>query len=91
MNTHITDAQVDAACAKLRKIIEAAEASNQAGEDAVVCAAAGQDLLGALTEMVFHYGNPKRDEWLNDEAFHMAKACADRAIAIIAKAEGRTP
>lgn len=30
-------------------------------------------LEAALHGMLLHFGNPKRDEWLNDEAFRQAK------------------
>lgn len=45
---HITDSQVDAAIAVLRKGIKAAEASNQAGEEFVIAAARAGSLLKVL-------------------------------------------
>lgn len=50
--------------------------------------AAAPDMLAALQDMLFHFGNPKRDEWLNDAAFKQAKAADARARAAIAKAVG---
>jgi hypothetical protein len=47
-----TEAQAERAVAVLKRAIEAAENSNQAGEDFVVAAAAGQDLLAALEALV---------------------------------------
>ncbi len=46
----MTDAQIEAACRTLKRAIEAAENSNQAGEDFVMAAAAGPALLEALEE-----------------------------------------
>jgi hypothetical protein len=47
----MTDAQVEAACATLKRAIEAAENANQAGEDFVMAAAAGPALLEALISL----------------------------------------
>lgn len=46
--TYLTDTTVEAACAKLRKAIEAAENSNHNGEVFVVAAAAGVQMMEAL-------------------------------------------
>ncbi|HKJ75035.1 MAG TPA: hypothetical protein VKA19_13050 [Alphaproteobacteria bacterium] len=47
-NTHITDRQVEEAARRMRQIIEAAENSNQAGEDALIRADHAGDLYNAL-------------------------------------------
>ena len=49
--------------------------------------AAAPDMLAALREMLRHFGNPKRNEWLNDAAFEAAKAADAKACAAIAKVE----
>ena len=46
-----SEAQADRAIAHLEKMIEAARARNQAGENAVVAAAAGLETLGFLKEV----------------------------------------
>lgn len=48
----MTDAQVEAACATLKRAIEAAENSNQAGEDFVMAAAAAPELLEACEALL---------------------------------------
>lgn len=48
--------------------------------------AAAPNMLAALKNMLHHFGNPKRDEWLNDEAFHHAVLADKEARAAIAKA-----
>lgn len=50
--TYITDATVERSVKTLRNAIEAAENSNQAGENFVVAAAAAPELLEALTRLV---------------------------------------
>jgi hypothetical protein len=50
VRAHITDAQVERACTVLKRAIEAAENSNQAGEDFVVAAAVAPELLAALRQ-----------------------------------------
>ena len=50
--THPTDGQIDAAIAKLRNIIDAAENSNHAGEVALMRAASADRLYGGLSDMV---------------------------------------
>lgn len=47
-----TEAQAEKAIAVLKRAINAAENSNQAGENFVVAAAAGEDLLDALRRLV---------------------------------------
>lgn len=47
-----TEAQAERAIVTLKRAIEAAENSNQAGENFVVAAAAGEDLLEALRHLV---------------------------------------
>lgn len=81
----MTDAQVEAACATLKRAIEAAENSNQAGEDFVMAAAAGPALLEALETICAmqdqYYGDGMRT--------HMALiGLSDNARAAIAKAKG---
>ena len=48
----VTEAQADKACRTLKRAIDAAENSNQAGENFVVAAAAGEDLLEVLERLV---------------------------------------
>lgn len=52
MNTHITDAQVEAAIDNIGKIVEAASNSNQAGEDALMMANAAPQLYAALAGLI---------------------------------------
>lgn len=47
-----TEAQAEKAIATLKRAIDAAQNSNQAGENFVVAAAAGEDLLEALRHLV---------------------------------------
>lgn len=47
-----TEAQAERGIAVLKRMIEAAENSNQAGEDAVVAAAAAPELLAACRDML---------------------------------------
>lgn len=49
--TYITDAQVDRACATLRKAINAAENSNHAGEMFVIAAVEAPAMAEALREI----------------------------------------
>lgn len=95
MNTHLTDAQVDAACKKLRAMIEAAEASNQAGEDAVVKAAMASDLFKALVNLSNEVlgslplmEEPARREFGNTN-YNILIQRAEEARAAVSKAEGR--
>ncbi len=48
-------------------------------------------LLDALQRMVFHHGNPKRDEWLSDEGWQSAVATDAKARAAIAAATKEAP
>jgi len=50
--------------------------------------AAAPELLAALGDMRLYFGNPKREEWLNDAAFGEALRVDERARAAIAKATG---
>lgn len=52
------------------------------------CEQSRAELLAALEDILFHFGNPKRDEWLSDAAFHAAKAADTRARALIARING---
>lgn len=52
----VTEAQADKACRTLKRAIDAAENSNQAGENFVVAAAAGEDLLTALRRLAGNAG-----------------------------------
>jgi hypothetical protein len=77
-----TEAQAERAVAVLKRAIEAAENSNQAGEDFVVAAAAGQDLLAALEALVEGVdrllGNPEPYE-CDDGALAAARAAILKA------------
>ena len=80
----MTDAQVDRACDTLKRAIEAAENSNQAGEDFVMAAAAAPDLLSIVERFVA----------LPSGAWHPERHAADEAElmteakAAIARAKG---
>jgi hypothetical protein len=77
-----TEAQADAAIAILERMIVAARNSNQAGEDAVVAAAAAPDLLETMKD--FAEWEPESGVTLE----HLAAWMKERARAAIAKAEG---
>jgi hypothetical protein len=76
-----TEQQAERAIAVLKRWIDAAENSNQLGEDMVVCAVAGPVLAEALkallAETELTYGTQIMDR-------------QDQARAAIAKAEGRS-
>ncbi len=75
-----TEQQAEAAIKKLKLMIEAAENGNQAGENAVVAAAAGPEMLKALhiakTDIAIHCsdGAPETVEALARVADAIAKA-----------------
>jgi hypothetical protein len=58
-----------------------AEAANALDAKSALLAEA----VTALEHMLFHFGNPKRDEWLNDQAFESAKGADANARAVLAK------
>jgi len=75
MNTHITDAQVEAAIDNIGKIVEAASNSNQAGEDALIMADAASALYKSLDAMVMlcgRSGDALTDFEEQAEAFYRA-------------------
>lgn len=43
------------------------------------------EIIATLKEMLFWFGNPRRDEWMNYEAFEKAKAADLNARAVVAK------
>lgn len=45
------------------------------------------ELVAALEGMLFHFGKPKRDEWLNDAAFSEAQEADAKARAVLTKLE----
>jgi len=74
----MTDAQVEAACATLKRAIEAAVNGNQAGEDFVIAAAEAPALLEALEGL---------EAYLRQTPHHNALEAA-AARAAIRKAKG---
>ena len=80
----VSEQQAEAAIKKLRLMIDAAENSNQAGEDAVVAAAAGPMMLAAL-----RIAEAAISVYCNDGAPETVEALA-RVSDAIARAEGRT-
>lgn len=77
--TYVSDATYERAIKTLKRAIDAAENSNQAGEDFVLAAAAGPVMLEAL------------EEWLtvgND--MKARKAVRDKARAAIRRARGES-
>lgn len=62
-----TEAQAAAAIVILKRMIDAAENGNQAGEDAVVAAAAGLSTLAALDELQAVFAIPGEDSFTRFE------------------------
>lgn len=60
------------------------EPKDKANAAAIVKAVNNHDrLVAALKDQIFHFGRPRRDEWINDEAFNLASAASDRARALL--------
>lgn len=83
--TPATEAQAERAIAVLKRAIDAAENSNQAGENFVVAAAAGEDLLAALSDahralMFYEWYNNPRSGWASEENQSL-RGLVDAAIA----------
>lgn len=77
MSGQATEAQADAAIAVLRRAIDAAENSNQAGENAVVMMAAAPALFEALSNFI-----------AGADAGHVSVEVDNAARAALAKARG---
>lgn len=96
-----TEAQAERAIAILKRAIDAAENSNQAGENFVVAAAAGSDLLEALigagnviASLSRQFGHAGCTCTFPDSdccGFARSNAVMLKIDAAIAKALGRTP
>lgn len=81
--TNVSEQAAERAVEKLRLIIDAAENSNQAGENAAVAAANGPQLLAALRQAAAALSV------FCDEGAPEIVAAHGRAADAIAKAEGR--
>jgi hypothetical protein len=87
--SYLTDATVEAACATLRKAINAAENSNHNGEVFVVAAAAGLAMKDALRGLNGILGRAESNASGNPEWEHVSKPI-NAARAALALAEGRS-
>jgi hypothetical protein len=82
-----SEAAAERAIATLRRAIDAAENSNQAGENFVVAAALGPELLKALESATYFIEGAERDTNWSSAPFHMESA-AEGFRRLIAKARG---
>ena len=84
-----SESAAEKACASLKKIIEAAENSNQAGENAAVIAAAGGLMYRALTDIAQGNMNATDEMLVSKEALQTALAlyCQRTARDVIAKVQ----
>ena len=82
-----TEEQAERACHILRSAIEAAENSNQAGENFVVIAVSGPDLLAALEGVMDILGRAESDASGNP-AWDFVGPRVAAARAAVAKAKG---
>ena len=80
-----TEAQAEKAISVLKRTIEAAENGNQAGEDFVVAAAAGQDMLNALVSIEEYWNRDQNETAMADALWYIVNTAADA----IAKATGQ--
>lgn len=80
-----TEAQAEKAISVLKRAIEAAENGNQAGEDFVVAAAAGQDMLNALVSIEEYWNRDQNETAMADALWYIVNTAADA----IAKATGQ--
>lgn len=93
--TYITEAMVERSIKTLRNAIEAAENSNQSGEDFVVAAAVAPSLLKALQKLAGNAGALRafEHEIIEDAGFTNWTCLMDAVAAaddVIAKAKGKS-
>lgn len=81
-----TEAQAEKAIAVLKRAIDAAENSNQAGEDFVVAAAASQAMLDALISIEEYWNRDQNETAMADALWYIVGTAADA----ITKARGES-
>jgi hypothetical protein len=80
----------DAGCEALKLIAAVgAEEMKRLDAESAALKRSCDELVQALKEMLFHHGNPRRDEWMNEVAWQEAVNCNERARAAISAATGQ--